>query len=557
MTAPPDGASRHGAHPTKDDRMAAAKKDYIARYAFKVPLLFEGDRGSGKTYDVREFARVNKHPYVEIAGHESVEAIDFLGHHMQSPMGVVWKDGRLSRAFRQGAAGQKVALLIDEMLRIPQRHLSVLLSALSPDSTGHYRLQTGRMVDVQDGVGVEEEILCPAANLAIFATTNVGPEFAIDDLDPAVAERFIIARKDTEKATLENILRSTCSARSFSSTSALRLSELFERTKRMVDTGTLNRHATTRTLTRAVEHATDEADIKNVLKDQILLWADRDSAGRPVEAQCKQLEKAIDELFPDSRPSARPASSSSKSAPRASASRSARSIYGSPKIHEHEAEENIFEAMVSFDDHEELATKMLIARELSDAKERYEGDAHYDVHGFAKMLKEISAREGAAKSAAAAEKSAAKSIAKPASAPKVDPDRVELVKGVGRDREFLILEVARSKSDPALWALETSAALHDRRKTATNQSSPLSYSGAASAMIKAKKNALSVGYFESTEQAEAVSKSPSPAFVHPAKKDSTAAAWSKIHDAFYEEPLNETVEPDSFGSFKTGRDRSF
>lgn len=274
-------------------------KHYIDRYAFKVPLMFEGDRGSGKTFDVREFARENKHRYLEIAGHESVEAIDFLGHPMQSEHGIVWKDGKLSQAFRAAREGTPAVLLIDEMLRIPQRHLSVLLSALSPDSENNYRLQTGRMVGVVDGVGVEEEIIVPAKNIAIFATTNVGPEFAIDELDPAVAERFIIVRKDTEKPILTKILQTKAKSKSFNTLVAIKLVELFDKTKRMVDTGVLNRHATTRTLARALEHATDENDVKQVLKDQILLWVDRDSAGRPVAEQVKQITRTIDELFPD------------------------------------------------------------------------------------------------------------------------------------------------------------------------------------------------------------------------------------------------------------------
>lgn len=274
-------------------------KEQIERYAFKTPLLFEGDRGSGKTYDIREYARLQKHPYLEIAGNESMESFDFLGHVMQSEKGLVWKDGKLSQAFRLAKDGKKVVLLIDEMLRIPQRHLSVLLSALSADSEGNFRLQTGRMTDVVGGIGVEEEIVVPMENIAIFATTNVGPEFAIDDLDPAVAERFIILRKDTQVSQLTKILEKKVELRSFNKLIALKLAEFYNKTTRMVKSGTLNRHATTRTLSRAIDIATDEQDVAQVLRDQILLWADRDSAGYPVTAQVEMLEKTIKELFSD------------------------------------------------------------------------------------------------------------------------------------------------------------------------------------------------------------------------------------------------------------------
>ena len=277
-------------------------KHHIAKYAFKIPLMFEGDRGSGKTYDVREFAKNECLPYFEMAGHESIEAIDFLGHHVQSPHGIVWKDGRLSQAFRSASKGSRSALLIDEMLRIPQRHLSVLLSALAADSAGNYRLQTGRMLDVVDGIGVEEELVVPAKLLAVFATTNIGPEFAVDNLDPSVAERFVIVRKDTDKKILLEILTKHCELRNFSSLIALKLADFFDRTERMVQTSVLNRHATTRTLSRAIEHADDEDDVKNLLRDQALLWVDRNASGRPEPSQLADVYKAIDQLFPSSAP---------------------------------------------------------------------------------------------------------------------------------------------------------------------------------------------------------------------------------------------------------------
>ena len=271
----------------------------LEQYAFRIPILFEGDRGSGKTFDARDYADKHGYKCLEIAGNESTEAFDFLGHMVQSDKGMVWKDGKLSQAYRLAAKGQKIVLIIDEILRIPQRHLSVLLSAMSPDSKDRLRLQTGRMTEIVDGVGVEEEIICPAENIAIFATTNVGPEFAIDELDPAVAERFIILRKDTETATLTKILQNKCDLRSFNKLIALRCVELFNKTQRMVKTGTLNRHATTRTLARAIEKARSESEVKDILKDQILLWVDRDSSGLPVESQKELLAKTIDELFAD------------------------------------------------------------------------------------------------------------------------------------------------------------------------------------------------------------------------------------------------------------------
>ena len=270
----------------------------LARLLFRVPVLLEGDRGSGKTYEAQALARAGGHALVKVCGHEGVEATDLLGHYVPTPdRSLVWKDGGLTQAFRQAAAGVKTVLLIDELLRIPQRQLSVLLTALDARD-GHYELRTGRIVDVTEGVGSEEVIRCAAEDLAVVGTTNVGADYAVDHLDPALAERWIILRKDTSVDGLQAVLGSVCESRGFKPALVSQLIRFFEAAQEMKKTDFLSRTPTTRTLVRAVDLAEDETDVPRLLLTQALLWTARDLDGKPVPEQLTTVRKLILKAFP-------------------------------------------------------------------------------------------------------------------------------------------------------------------------------------------------------------------------------------------------------------------
>jgi MoxR-like ATPase len=269
----------------------------LARLAFKVPVLFEGDRGSGKTKEVRDFSRMNGFFFVEQGGHEGIEAPDLLGHVTPLPQGgYVWKDGPVTEAFRK-AKSSKVVLLLDELLRIPQRELSLLLTALSPDN-GVYRLRTGRVLRVtEEGVGEEESLECPVDNLCVVATTNVGAEYAVDEVDPAIAERFFVLRKDTTKEALGKILREVAAKKSFSGSAADHLLKFFEKMSKLQASGLCKWAPTTRTLVRALELSEQKSDLPEVLAEMSLLWVARASNGKPVVEQLTAVKDAISASF--------------------------------------------------------------------------------------------------------------------------------------------------------------------------------------------------------------------------------------------------------------------
>lgn len=270
--------------------------DFMAKLAFRTPVLIEGERGSGKTHTARAYALDNAIHLIEVDGHEGVESHDLLGFFVPNGKGgLIWKDGGLTEAFRK-AKSSKVVLLVDEILRIPQRPLSVFLSALSPFQ-GSYRLRTGRMTSSSEGVGVEETIEVPCENLFVVATTNVGSQYAVDSIDPALAERFVVIRKDTDIVSLKSILTQKVTDKGFSSGTVDKLVKFWDKMEELKRQGMVNQAPTIRTLSRAVELADTEDGIKQTLDLQILLWVSRDIDGFPVQEQVDVVKALISKCF--------------------------------------------------------------------------------------------------------------------------------------------------------------------------------------------------------------------------------------------------------------------
>ena len=261
---------------------------------FRTPVLLEGERGSGKTYLARHMQNHFQCGFVEVSGHASLEAADLLGFIVPTAdHGTVWKDGPLTEAFRRAQAGERIVLFIDELLRIRQHELSALLGALSPDSEGMYRLRTGRILSVHDGVGQEEELRAKVSNLAVIAATNVGAEYVVDEIDPALAERFMVLRLDTNDTRLRSILKNVCQAKGLSSSQVGKLMKFYSACKGALQQGLIAQMPTTRTLSRVLELSASDSQIGLRLRQHFLLWAGRTARGTVIAEQVQTLEQLV------------------------------------------------------------------------------------------------------------------------------------------------------------------------------------------------------------------------------------------------------------------------
>jgi len=270
----------------------------LGRLLRKAPVLLEGEKGWGKSREARILAEALNAKFIQIQGHDGVEAMDLTGNFVRFGHEMVWKDGRLSQAFRLAAKGTPVLLLVDEALRIPGRQLSVLLSALAPHDE-QYQLETGRIVDVVDGIGTEETITCNCANLHVLATTNIGAQYSVDIMDPALKERFTIIRKQMDVTVLQGAVQAFAEKKGFKGADviAAQCVTFFQDMVRLKANGFADDLPNPRTMLRAVDFAETAADVKAGVQQQVLTWVARDIDGTPVAEQVEHVTAAINKAF--------------------------------------------------------------------------------------------------------------------------------------------------------------------------------------------------------------------------------------------------------------------
>lgn len=266
-------------------------------FAFKAPVLLLGERGSGKTTLPRNMARQYAARYFEQPGHAEVDATDMLGMLVPHGKGeLVWKDGPVAAAFRAAAQGNKVVLTFDELLRIDERQLSFLLTTLSPDE-GRYRLPTGRIVDVTDGVAREEVLECPVENLWVVATSNIGADYAVCDMDPALADRFVLIEYDADLAKVRAYLTKACALRNFDQAWVPPMLSAYEKLKLLKRNGALRHSPSARMLVFAVQLAPEAESLKDMLSFLSVQLVARDLEGKPISDQLNDAQSVIERCF--------------------------------------------------------------------------------------------------------------------------------------------------------------------------------------------------------------------------------------------------------------------
>jgi len=267
-------------------------EDFLERYAFKKHILLTGPAGHSKTFSATRWIDEAGYASEFIAGSAAIEAIDLLGYWIKGADGnLVWLDGALTAAFRK-AQTQKTVLLFDELLRVPARELSILVGALTPDSAGNYRLRTNRLVDENDGIGETETLVIPMENMHVIATTNIGADYDVDNIDVALQDRFRSHDVEMSTSTIYDICV-TVNDGKLPSKSVDALIDLYEKVKLLVQSNELTRALSLRHLTEVINYATDPADLASYLKDLDTIICARDTTGKLNETEKRIYSSTI------------------------------------------------------------------------------------------------------------------------------------------------------------------------------------------------------------------------------------------------------------------------
>lgn len=269
----------------------------IKDLAFGTPILIEGERGTGKTFEAKMFAKKNDFKLVVAGGHEGIESADLLGHYVQGrddkgQSTMLWKDGPISESFRAASEGKETVLVIDELLRIPQRQLNVLLTALSADEHDVFELRTGRMT----ADNTEEVLRAPQSKLAIIGTTNVGMEYAVDEIDPALMDRFTTVYKETSLDDVRKILGSAAKQLGLPDADADKAVKFYSMTKNLETRGAIKSAPSVRSLCMAMKLAPRKG-LEWALGTQTGKMVSRGSNGAPLADEVKVVQDTIAKAF--------------------------------------------------------------------------------------------------------------------------------------------------------------------------------------------------------------------------------------------------------------------
>lgn len=136
---------------------------YLMKGAARPAIAIVGPAGNGKTTTAEAALRAlyGDEGYIVIDAEPTTEAIDLIGTNTLTPQGEVWKDGKVTKAFREGKA-----VLINEYDALDPRVAMCLQSALQdagPSGKGRYVTTPGN----RDG-----DRVYPAGECPVILTMN-------------------------------------------------------------------------------------------------------------------------------------------------------------------------------------------------------------------------------------------------------------------------------------------------------------------------------------------------------------------------------------------------
>jgi MoxR-like ATPase len=146
-------------------------------YEQRLPVMLTGPTGCGKTRLVEHMGEVLGRPVATISCHDDLTSSDLVGRFMVAGGDVVWNDGPLTRAVKQGAI-----CYLDEVVEARHDSLAILHSL-----TDHRRTL------YLDRAG--EEVRAPN-NFMLVCSYNPAYRSSLKELKPSFRQRFVTVAMD-------------------------------------------------------------------------------------------------------------------------------------------------------------------------------------------------------------------------------------------------------------------------------------------------------------------------------------------------------------------------
>jgi len=263
-------------------------------------MLIFGRHGVGKTYGIRKFVEKYGYKLVIIKANNSVDDIYLKGHLMRDYDGnFKWKYGKLSLAYKM-AEKEKVIVFIDEFLRLPETTFNNLITAMDPYEN-FYLFDTEKPIknlSLGDDSLETEELKIPTENLWFICATNIGSEYNVEELEPALKDRFIPYHLNMTDQEKYDLIKSIVKEKGFHSEVENVLS-FFKKMQRLYQSKTIPNEINIRHISDVIMLAEDPEDIKYCIFDKILVWVNNDLKGTPIKEQYEGVKKIISEVWND------------------------------------------------------------------------------------------------------------------------------------------------------------------------------------------------------------------------------------------------------------------
>ncbi len=141
-------------------------------YEQRLPVMLTGPTGCGKTRLVEHMGEVLRRPVATISCHDDLTSADLVGRFMVSGGNVLWNDGPLTRALKEGAI-----CYLDEVVEARHDSLAVLHSL-----TDHRRTL------YLDRAG---EVIRAPSSFMLVCSYNPAYRSSLKDLKPSFRQRFV------------------------------------------------------------------------------------------------------------------------------------------------------------------------------------------------------------------------------------------------------------------------------------------------------------------------------------------------------------------------------